>query len=46
MTRSLADDSLIGMAVDYYAGRGDSLEIQSLYYQGEAYSIFICRSIR
>ena len=34
----LADDSLIGMAVDYYAGRGDSLEIQSLYYQGEAYS--------
>lgn len=34
----LADDSLIGMAVDYYAGRGDSLEIQSLYYQGEVYS--------
>ncbi|MDE7237391.1 MAG: hypothetical protein K2N66_06170, partial [Paramuribaculum sp.] len=26
----LAYDSLIGMAVDYYAGRGDSLEIQSL----------------
>lgn len=34
----LADDSLIGMAVDYYAGRGDSLEIQSLYYQAQIYS--------
>lgn len=34
----LADDSLIGMAVDYYADRGDSLEIQSLYYQAQIYS--------
>ena len=34
----LADDSLIGMAVDYYSGRGDSLEIQSLFYQGYHYS--------
>ncbi|MBO4944397.1 MAG: hypothetical protein J6C91_03940 [Muribaculaceae bacterium] len=34
----LADNSLISVAVDYYAGRGDSLEIQSLFYQGEAYS--------
>lgn len=29
------DDSLISVAVDYYAGRGDSLEMQSLFYKGE-----------
>ncbi|MBO4945196.1 MAG: hypothetical protein J6C91_08070, partial [Muribaculaceae bacterium] len=34
----LADNSLISVAVDYYAGRGDSLEIQSLFYQGYHYS--------
>ncbi|MDE6263942.1 MAG: hypothetical protein K2M11_02240, partial [Paramuribaculum sp.] len=33
------DDSLISFAAEYYAGRGDSLEAQSLYYIGYFYSI-------
>ncbi len=28
------DDSLIKIAADYYRGRGDSLEVQSLFYRG------------
>ena len=36
--RPIADDSLISRAVDYYTGRGDSLEVQSLFYQGYYYS--------
>lgn len=28
-------DSLIAIAADYFYGRGDSLEVQALYYQGE-----------
>ncbi len=30
----IPDDSLIKIAADYYRGRGDSLEVQSLYYLG------------
>ena len=32
--RHIENDSLIGFAADYFAGRGDSLEIQALYYLG------------
>ena len=32
------NDSLIKIAADYYSGRGDSLEVQALYYWG--YSLF------
>lgn len=28
------EDSLLSVSVDYYAGRGDSLEVQALYYYG------------
>lgn len=32
--QDVLDDSLINIAVAHYSGRGDSLEYQSLYYQG------------
>ncbi|MDE6826629.1 MAG: hypothetical protein K2J18_07670, partial [Paramuribaculum sp.] len=32
--RYIENDYLIGFAADYFAGRGDSLEIQALYYRG------------
>lgn len=34
-----ADDSIIGMSAEYFEGRNDSLEIQSLYYSGATSSM-------
>lgn len=33
----LTDDSLINIAAEHYAGSGDSLEIQALFFQGETF---------
>lgn len=36
---SISDPASIAIAADYYTGHADSLEVQSLYYLGQAYSL-------